>query len=100
MGRGGDDDDMGDKLVATPDFDGPTGKRHCTDILCSIFLDEFQSKMFMSMTFLWSGGMVEVLVIVWISFHAGRMVATYRRLVTTRQIKGTIDTTFAVDKYH
>ena len=38
MGRGGDDDDMGDKLVATPDFDGPTGKRHCTDILCSILL--------------------------------------------------------------
>ena len=33
-----DDEDMGEKLVASPDFDGPTGHRHCTDILCSILL--------------------------------------------------------------
>eukprot|EP00521_Asterionellopsis_glacialis_P008273 CAMPEP_0195282694 /NCGR_PEP_ID=MMETSP0707-20130614/1480_1 /TAXON_ID=33640 /ORGANISM="Asterionellopsis glacialis, Strain CCMP134" /LENGTH=664 /DNA_ID=CAMNT_0040341715 /DNA_START=376 /DNA_END=2370 /DNA_ORIENTATION=- len=27
-----------DKLVAPPDFDGPTGDRRCTDVLCSILL--------------------------------------------------------------
>lgn len=31
-------EDMGDKLVANPDFDGPSGNRHCTDVLCSILL--------------------------------------------------------------
>lgn len=30
--------DTGDKLVAPPDFDGPTKHRHCTDILCFLLL--------------------------------------------------------------
>lgn len=33
-----DDEDMGEKLVANADFQGPTGNRHCTDILCSLLL--------------------------------------------------------------
>lgn len=38
--KGNDDDDeyMGEKLVAPPDFSGPTGKRHCTDVLCTLLM--------------------------------------------------------------
>lgn len=35
---GNDDNDVGDKLVAPPDFDGPTSDRSCTDVLCSLLL--------------------------------------------------------------
>jgi hypothetical protein len=39
MARGGEDDEhMGDKLQAPPDFDGPTSNRHCTDVLCTILI--------------------------------------------------------------
>jgi hypothetical protein len=34
----GDDEDMGEKLVAPPDFDGPTSDRKCTDILCLVLI--------------------------------------------------------------
>uniref|UniRef100_A0A7S1VN07 Choline transporter-like protein n=2 Tax=Grammatophora oceanica TaxID=210454 RepID=A0A7S1VN07_9STRA len=33
-----DEDEMGDKLVAPHDFSGPTGSRHCTDVLCTLLL--------------------------------------------------------------
>ena len=33
-----DDDYMGEKLTAPPDFNGPTSKRHFTDILCTLLL--------------------------------------------------------------
>mmetsp|Transcript_23549 Transcript_23549/g.51009 ORF Transcript_23549/g.51009 Transcript_23549/m.51009 type:complete len:660 (-) Transcript_23549:216-2195(-) len=32
------DEDMGDKLTAPPDFDGPTSRRSCTDVLCTLLL--------------------------------------------------------------
>lgn len=51
MGRKGDDDDsqeMGDKLQAAPDFDGPTSDRRCTDILCTLLI----FVMWAAMTFL------------------------------------------------
>lgn len=40
MGRKDDDDDedMGDKLVAPPDFHGPTHDRKCTDVFCLLIL--------------------------------------------------------------
>mmetsp|Transcript_29058 Transcript_29058/g.47999 ORF Transcript_29058/g.47999 Transcript_29058/m.47999 type:complete len:660 (-) Transcript_29058:147-2126(-) len=41
MGRNDDDDnsqEMGDKLQAPPDFDGPTSDRRCTDILCTLLI--------------------------------------------------------------
>lgn len=30
--------DMGDKLSAPPDFDGPTSRRRFTDVLCTLLL--------------------------------------------------------------
>mmetsp|Transcript_627 Transcript_627/g.1147 ORF Transcript_627/g.1147 Transcript_627/m.1147 type:complete len:656 (-) Transcript_627:236-2203(-) len=36
MGR--EDEDLGEKLSAPPDFDGPTANRRCTDVLCTILL--------------------------------------------------------------
>lgn len=33
-----DDVEGMDKLVAPADFDGPTGQRHCTDVLCSLLI--------------------------------------------------------------
>lgn len=33
-----DDDEETTKLVAPADFNGPTGNRHCTDVLCSLLL--------------------------------------------------------------
>lgn len=40
MGRKDDDndEDMGDKLVAPPDFHGPTHNRKCTDVFCLLLL--------------------------------------------------------------
>jgi hypothetical protein len=41
MARGtgrGDDEHMGDKLQAPPDFNGPTSDRHCRDVLCTILI--------------------------------------------------------------
>eukprot|EP00985_Skeletonema_marinoi_P004821 scaffold2091_cov66-Skeletonema_marinoi.AAC.1 len=32
------DADLGEKLSAPPDFNGPTSKRHMTDILCTVLL--------------------------------------------------------------
>jgi len=32
------DEDVGEKLTAPPDFDGPTSRRHFTDVLCTILL--------------------------------------------------------------
>lgn len=34
----GEDEDMGEKMVAPHDFDGPTSNRHCTDILCTLLM--------------------------------------------------------------
>ena len=33
-----DDEDVGEKLQAPPDFDGPTSNRSHTDILCNLLL--------------------------------------------------------------
>jgi len=33
-----EDADLGEKLSAPPDFNGPTSKRHMTDILCTVLL--------------------------------------------------------------
>lgn len=38
MGRNDDDEFMGDKLVAPPDFHGPTHDRKCTDVFCMLLL--------------------------------------------------------------
>lgn len=32
------DEDCGEPLIAPPDFDGPTAKRHFTDVLCTLLL--------------------------------------------------------------
>ena len=38
MARYEEDKDCGEPLIAPPDFDGPTAKRHFTDVLCTLLL--------------------------------------------------------------
>jgi len=38
MSNDGNDEDMGEKLQAPPDFDGPTSRRSCTDVLFTLLI--------------------------------------------------------------